>query len=146
VWSSRWDENWQGKPKYSGKTCPSAIFSTINPAWPDLGSNPGRYRGKYTDTPGGSTFPKLAVLLSSVPSARHTDSTELSLPTVQCAQFAERGKINLVRYCTCFNHVLRLVPCLNRAGNDRAEPLHDGRSESSRNARVALYLSDILKR
>jgi hypothetical protein len=24
VWSSRWNANWQGKPKYSEKTCPSA--------------------------------------------------------------------------------------------------------------------------
>jgi hypothetical protein len=24
-------KNWQGKPKYSDKTCPSAILSTTNP-------------------------------------------------------------------------------------------------------------------
>jgi hypothetical protein len=46
VWSSRWNENWQGKPKYSEKTCPSAALSTTNPTWPDLGSNPGRRGGK----------------------------------------------------------------------------------------------------
>jgi hypothetical protein len=40
VWSSRWDANWQGKPKYSEKTCPSVILSTTNPTWPDLCSNP----------------------------------------------------------------------------------------------------------
>jgi hypothetical protein len=28
-------------PKYCKKTCPNAILSTTNPAWPDLGSNPG---------------------------------------------------------------------------------------------------------
>jgi hypothetical protein len=39
--SSRWNENWQGKPKYSEKTCPSATLSTINPTWTDLGSNTG---------------------------------------------------------------------------------------------------------
>jgi hypothetical protein len=38
---SRWNENWEGKPKYSEKTCSSATSSIINPAWPDLGSNPG---------------------------------------------------------------------------------------------------------
>jgi hypothetical protein len=27
----------QGKPKYSEKTCPSATLSTTNPTWPDLG-------------------------------------------------------------------------------------------------------------
>jgi hypothetical protein len=33
MWSSRWNENWQEKPKYSEKTCPSAILSTTNPTW-----------------------------------------------------------------------------------------------------------------
>jgi hypothetical protein len=46
MWSSRWNENWQGKPKYSGKTCPSATLSTTNPKWPDPGSNPCRCGGK----------------------------------------------------------------------------------------------------
>jgi hypothetical protein len=31
VWSSQWNENWQGKPKYSEKTCPNANLSTTNP-------------------------------------------------------------------------------------------------------------------
>jgi hypothetical protein len=46
MWSSRWNENWQGKPKYSEKTCPNAMFSTTNPTWPDLESNSGRRGGK----------------------------------------------------------------------------------------------------
>jgi hypothetical protein len=46
VWSSRCNENWQGKPKYSEKTCLSTILSTTNPTWPDLGLNPGRRGGK----------------------------------------------------------------------------------------------------
>jgi hypothetical protein len=46
VWSSRWNENWQGKPKYSEKTCSSATLSTTNPTLPDLGSNPSRRGGK----------------------------------------------------------------------------------------------------
>jgi hypothetical protein len=46
VWSSGWYENWQGKPKYSEKTCPSATLSTTNPTWSDLDSNPGRCGGK----------------------------------------------------------------------------------------------------
>jgi hypothetical protein len=41
VWTSRWSENYQGKEKYSEKTCPSATLSTINPTGPDLRSNPG---------------------------------------------------------------------------------------------------------
>jgi hypothetical protein len=38
--SSRWNENWQGKPKYSEQTYPIATLSTINPTWPDLGPKP----------------------------------------------------------------------------------------------------------
>jgi hypothetical protein len=49
VWSSRWVEIWQGKPKYSEKTCPTATLSTTNPTWPYLLSNPGRRGGKPTN-------------------------------------------------------------------------------------------------
>jgi hypothetical protein len=31
LWSNRWNENWQGKPKYSEKTCPSATLPTKSP-------------------------------------------------------------------------------------------------------------------
>jgi hypothetical protein len=30
-WRIWWNENWQGKPKYSEETCPSATLSTTNP-------------------------------------------------------------------------------------------------------------------
>jgi hypothetical protein len=33
TWSSRWNEKWQGKPKYSEKTFPNATSSTTNPTW-----------------------------------------------------------------------------------------------------------------
>jgi hypothetical protein len=46
LWSNWWNEDWQGKPKYSEKTCPSATLSTTNPTWPDPGLNPGRHGGK----------------------------------------------------------------------------------------------------
>jgi hypothetical protein len=46
VWSSRWNENWQGKPKYWERTCSSATLPTTNPTWPDLGRNPGNRGGK----------------------------------------------------------------------------------------------------
>jgi hypothetical protein len=46
MWGGRCNENWQGKPKYSEKICSRATLSTINPTWPDLGSNPGRRGGK----------------------------------------------------------------------------------------------------
>jgi hypothetical protein len=38
--------NWQGKPKYSEKTCPGATLSTTNSTWSDPGSNPDRRGGK----------------------------------------------------------------------------------------------------
>jgi hypothetical protein len=41
LWSVWGNENWQIKPKYSGKTCPSATSFTTNPTWPDR-----RRRGK----------------------------------------------------------------------------------------------------
>jgi hypothetical protein len=44
-WRILWNE-WQGKPKYSEKTCPGATLSTTNPTWPDPGLNPGRRGGK----------------------------------------------------------------------------------------------------
>jgi hypothetical protein len=44
--SNRWNANWQGKPKSSEKTCPSATFSTTNPTWLEPGSKPGRCGGK----------------------------------------------------------------------------------------------------
>jgi hypothetical protein len=46
-WTIPWNENWQGKQKYSEKTCPSANLSIINPTWPDPGSNPGRRGRKW---------------------------------------------------------------------------------------------------
>jgi hypothetical protein len=46
LWSSLRNANWQGKPKYSEKTCPSITLPTTNPTWPDPGSNPGRRGGK----------------------------------------------------------------------------------------------------
>jgi hypothetical protein len=43
IWCS---EDWQGKPKYSEKTCPSATLSTTNPTCQNPGSNPGFRGGK----------------------------------------------------------------------------------------------------
>jgi hypothetical protein len=44
-WRIWWNE-WQGKLKYSEKTCPDATLSTTNPTWPVPGLNPGRRGGK----------------------------------------------------------------------------------------------------
>jgi hypothetical protein len=38
--------NWQGKSKYSEKTCPNVTLSTTNPTYPDMGLNPDRGGGK----------------------------------------------------------------------------------------------------
>jgi hypothetical protein len=46
MWSNWWNEDWQGKPKYSEKTILSAILSTTNPTWPDPCANTGRRGGK----------------------------------------------------------------------------------------------------
>jgi hypothetical protein len=35
LWSNWWNEDWQGKPRYSEKTCPTATLSTTNPIWLD---------------------------------------------------------------------------------------------------------------
>jgi hypothetical protein len=45
-----WNEGWQGKPKYSEETCPSATLFTTNPTWLDPGLNPGRRCGKPATT------------------------------------------------------------------------------------------------
>jgi hypothetical protein len=51
MWSSRWNENWQRKPRYSEKTCSNAILSTINATWPGPGSNTDRLSyGTASDT------------------------------------------------------------------------------------------------
>jgi hypothetical protein len=44
-WGWLWS-NWWNEPKYSEKTCPSAILSTTNPTWPDPCANTGRRGGK----------------------------------------------------------------------------------------------------
>jgi hypothetical protein len=66
VWRSRWNENWQGKPKYSEKTCPSATLFTTNPTWPDLGSNPGRRGGKRRLTSWAMARPLICVTAITV--------------------------------------------------------------------------------
>jgi hypothetical protein len=46
LWRNWWNEDWQGKSKYSEKTCPSATLSTTNPTWLDPGLNPVCRGGK----------------------------------------------------------------------------------------------------
>jgi hypothetical protein len=46
LWRNWWNEDWQGKPKYSVKTFPSATLSTTNPKWLNPVLNLGRRGGK----------------------------------------------------------------------------------------------------
>jgi hypothetical protein len=51
VWSNRWNA-WQGKPKYSEKTCSYAVLSTRNPTLPCSRSNSGlRGRSRWLTAP-----------------------------------------------------------------------------------------------
>jgi hypothetical protein len=45
-WSNWWNENWQGKPKYSEKNYPGATLSTTKSHMTDPVSNPGLQRWK----------------------------------------------------------------------------------------------------
>jgi hypothetical protein len=33
-WRIWWNDDWQGDPKYSEKTCPCVTLFTTNPTWP----------------------------------------------------------------------------------------------------------------
>jgi hypothetical protein len=61
ICSSRWNENWHRKPKYSEKTCPSATLSTTNPTWLDLGSNRAAAVGSGLLTAWTMAWPFVAV-------------------------------------------------------------------------------------
>jgi hypothetical protein len=81
---SRWNADWQGKPKYSEITCPSATLSTTKPTWPDPGSNPGRCGGKpATDrlSYGAAQTPPLSSIFdSSQPTGKPYCSIHYLLP------------------------------------------------------------------
>jgi hypothetical protein len=46
LWRIWWNQNWRGKPRYSGETCPNFALSTANPIGLELKSNSGRRGGK----------------------------------------------------------------------------------------------------
>jgi hypothetical protein len=46
MWSSKWNENWQGRPKYSEKKLPQCHLSTTNSTCNGLDSKPGSSGGK----------------------------------------------------------------------------------------------------
>jgi hypothetical protein len=45
-WSNWWNEIWQGKPKYSEKTCPSATLSATKSHMTTRSRNPDHSGGK----------------------------------------------------------------------------------------------------
>jgi hypothetical protein len=81
-----WNEDWQGKPMYSEKTCPSATFSTTNPTWLDPDLNPCRCGGKPTTNrlSYGAAYVQLSNLLSKISyiTIMHSVGAKYSIPPV----------------------------------------------------------------
>jgi hypothetical protein len=67
AWSSWWNENWQGKPKYLDKTCPNATSFTTNPTW----SNLGCHGGKLATNHGLLTYETCIHICMSIPIYLH---------------------------------------------------------------------------
>jgi hypothetical protein len=111
-WSSRWNE-WQGKSKYSEKTCPSAALSTTDPTWPDQGSNPG-HRGGIPATNRMSYGTAARTACRGIKQlALHTDhSNHLVLKLKMCGTFA------IFTYSRCCVRVLE--SCLKRPNTMQA--------------------------
>jgi hypothetical protein len=62
--------DWQGKPKYSEKSCPSAALSTTNPTCcPD--ANPGRRGGKPASNSLSYGTAFLGIIINPNPVSRH---------------------------------------------------------------------------
>jgi hypothetical protein len=49
IWNNWWNETWQGKPKYSEKTYPSATLSTTKSHMTEPVSNPGPQQREASD-------------------------------------------------------------------------------------------------
>jgi hypothetical protein len=77
LWSSRWNEDLQGKPKYSEKTCPSATLSTTNPTWP--GIEPGPPRWEFCHLNISSISPKYQQPFTYISAVCHLNISSLSL-------------------------------------------------------------------
>jgi hypothetical protein len=107
LWSNWWNEYWQGKLKYSEKSCPSATLSTTNPTCPDLGSNPGHrgwkpatnrlsYGTAYAAVSCIRTFNYLikSIILASPTISVHLFHT--SEVRRNCSHFTSKGRLNIV--------------------------------------------------
>jgi hypothetical protein len=99
LWRNWWNEDWQGKPKYSGKTCPSATLSTTNSTWLDPGLKPGCRGGK----PETNRLSWWAVTISGLSSRLRTAGTcgtpGILLPCCDCPA---RREASHARWWTSF--------------------------------------------
>jgi hypothetical protein len=89
-----WNEDWQRKPKYSEKSCPSATVSTTNPTWLDPGLNPGLRGGKPKD--------QLLAIFIQIRSIEDTSSAgqdRLQMPSRRCS------------VCVCVCVCVCSIPC-----------------------------------
>jgi hypothetical protein len=107
MWSSRWNENWQRKPKYYEKTRPSATLSTTDPTWYALGSNQGRRSGKPTTN-------RLSYGTASWETLRRNTSTSLHVVT---AHRREKSEDRLLYYSYYF-HAFQNIICIKRPNNE----------------------------
>jgi hypothetical protein len=78
TWSSRWNENWQGKPKYSDKICPGDTSSTTNPTWTDVGCGVTNYGIQTLYAPSSVQVSELAgkCVYLNITSCRRTQGVE----------------------------------------------------------------------
>jgi hypothetical protein len=57
LWRNWWNEDWQGKPKYSGKKpAPAPLCPPQIPTWLDPGSNPLSLHGHSRENPTSSRY------------------------------------------------------------------------------------------
>jgi hypothetical protein len=70
-------EYWQGKQKYSEKTCPSATLSFTKPTWPEPSSKPSRRDGKPAINRPSYGRPRLKLSPSLIQSSRPLSTLRL---------------------------------------------------------------------
>jgi hypothetical protein len=71
-WRIWWNDDWQGKPKYSEKTYPSVTFSTTNPTWSDRARTRAASVGSQRLTAWASTGAGFLRVLRFPPANHHS--------------------------------------------------------------------------
>jgi hypothetical protein len=102
VWSNRWND-WQGTPKYTEETCPSATL-------PDPGSKPGRSCGK-PETNRLSCGKVIKVCSVHLEQTREEEETtkDTLIPTVKyvrCALILQVFSFENIKYCYAFFKIM----------------------------------------